>query len=299
MTRNLLFLATLAAVLLSPLRAHAGVWFEVLHAPCWTGDENNKKAPEGQEILYGRYRGAVDCFNDDFNGRGARTVLSIKAFQAWEYGTMFLYYDITGPWNGANSQTDVDGELAEDTANERGGFFGGITTTVSVKKVGEKFAGREFNWGPIADLELKYEMEHVAKFGMLNYYGLQWSLKQPFFDFVSVTTVIRDDSVFKGIDFQLGAAWQKSFSLASQDFIFGGFFSWGVFGEGEGVGNFEGLSGKPFFLTQPQLLWDFGKPIGFTPGKLYAGFEYQLAFNRYLIVGKTENVLQGMIRWNI
>jgi hypothetical protein len=260
-----------------------------------TGDENNVKGPAGPTGIYGRYRGSVDCFNDDFNGGGNRTVFSIKAFQAWEYGTMFLYYDITGPWNGANSQTGD----AQDTANERGGFFGGITTTVSAKKIGEKLAGREFNWGPIADLELKYEMEHVAKFGMLNYYGLQWSLKQPFFDFVSVTTVIRDDSVFKGIDFQLGAAWQKSFALGSQDFIFGGFFSWGLLGEGEGVGNFEGFQGQPFFLTQPQLLWDFGKPIGFTPGKLYAGFEYQLAFNRYLIVGKTENVLQGMIRWNI
>ncbi|HYH96257.1 hypothetical protein [Hyalangium sp.] len=295
MTRNLLFLATLVAVFLSPINAYAGVWFEVLHAPCWTGDEDNVKRPAGQEILYGRYRGAVDCFNDDFNGGGARTVLSIKAFQAWEYGTMFLYYDITGPWNGANSQTDGE----QDSANERGGFFGGITTTVSAKKLGEKFAGRELDWGPIADLELKYEMEHVAKFGMLNYYGLQWSLKQPFFDFVSVTTVIRDDSVFKGIDFQLGAAWQKSFSLGSQDFIFGGFFSAGLFGEGEGVGNFEGQEGNQFFLAQPQLLWDFGKPIGFTPGKLYAGFEYQLAFNRYLIGGKTENVLQGMLRWNI
>ncbi len=295
MSRHLLLLATFVAVFLSPLRAHAGVWFELLHAPCLTGDENNVKGPAGPTGIYGRYRGSVDCFNDDFNGGGNRTVFSIKAFQAWEYGTMFLYYDITGPWNGANSQTGDE----QDTANERGGFFGGITTTVSAKKIGEKIAGREFNWGPIADLEVKYEMEHVAKFGMLNYYGLQWSLKQPFFDFVSVTTVIRDDSVFKGIDFQLGAAWQKSFALGSQDFIFGGFFSWGLLGEGEGVGNFEGFQGQPFFLTQPQLLWDFGKPIGFTPGKLYAGFEYQLAFNRYLIVGKTENVLQGMIRWNI
>lgn len=294
MTRNLLFLATLVAVFLSPINAHAGVWFEVLHAPCWTGKEDNVKRPAGQEILYGRYRGAVDCFNDDFNGRAARTVLSIKAFQAWEYGTMFLYYDITGPWNGANSKTKGE----DDRANERGGFFGGITTTVSPKKIGEKIAGREFDWGPIADLELKYEMEHVSKFGMLNYYGLQWSLKQPFFDFVTVTTVIRDDSVFKGIDFQVGAAWQKSFSIASQDFIFGGFFQTGLFGEGEAIAPSVG-EGNRFFLAQPQLLWDFGKPIGFTPAKLYAGFEYQLAFNRYLITGKTENVLQGMIRWNI
>ena len=157
MTRKLLFLVTLAAVFLSPIKAHAGVWFEVLHAPCWTGDKNNVKHPTEGDLTYGRYRGAIDCFNDDFNGGGARTILSIKAFQAWEYGTMFLYYDITGPWNGANSKTDG----VQDTANERGGFFGGITTTVSPKRSARR-SGREFDWGPIADLEVKYEMEHVA-----------------------------------------------------------------------------------------------------------------------------------------
>ena len=295
MTRNLFIVAALAAVFLSPMKAHAGVWFELLHAPCWTGDKNNIHHPTEGDLTFGRYRGAIDCFNDDFNGHGSRTILSIKAFQAWEYGTMFLYYDITGPWNGANSKTDG----VDDRANERGGFFGGITTTISPKKIGEKITGRQFDWGPIADLEIKYEMEHVAKFGMLNYYGLQWDLKQPFFDFVSVTTVIRDDSVFKGIDFQVGAAWQKSFSISTQDFMFGGFFQVGLFGEGDGVGNFEGLKGNQFLTAQPQLLWDFGKPIGFTPAKLYAGFEYQIALNRYLISGKTENTLQGMIRWNI
>jgi hypothetical protein len=118
-------------------------------------------------------------------------------------------------------------------------------------------------------------------------------------DFVAVTTVIRDDSVFKGIDFQVGGAWQASFSILSQDFLFDGFIQVGLFGEGGGVGNFVGQKGNRFLTSQPQILWDFGKPIGFTPGKLYAGFEYQIAFNRYLIGGKAENTLQGMIRWNI
>ena len=130
--------------------------------------------PTPGDLTYGRYRGAIDCYNDDFNGHGNRTVLTIKGFQAWEYGTVFLYYDITGPWNGANSKTDGE----EDRANERGGFFGGITTTVSPKKIGEKIRGQQFDWGPLLDLEVKYEMEHVAKFGMLSYYGLQWDLKQ-------------------------------------------------------------------------------------------------------------------------
>jgi hypothetical protein len=290
MTRKLLFLATLIAVSITPLDAQAGVWFEVLRAPCLTGDGNDIKQDNG---VIGRYRGAIDCFNKDFNGNGTRTTLSIKAFQAWEYGTMFLYYDITGPFNSA---------VADDLSlNERGGFFGGITVTLSPKKIGEKIAGREFNWGLLADVQLKYEAEHVSKFGMLSYYGLQWDLKVPHLDFMSVTTVIRDDHSFRGIDFQVGAAFQKSFTVFTQDFIFATFFQAGLFGEGanKSTDPFALPEGNQFFLTQPQLLWDFGKPIGFTPGKLYAGLEWQVAYNRYLIEDKTENVLQGMLRWNI
>jgi hypothetical protein len=299
MTRKLLFLATLVAVFLSPVPAHAGVWLELLRAPCLTGGKKDIVHPPSDDVFpaYGRYRGAIDCFNDDFNGPGARTILTIKAFQAWEYGTMFLYYDITGPFHSALFPTRNKAK-GGDADNERGGFFGGITLTVSPKKIGEKVMARQFDWGPITDLEVKYEMEHVSKFGMLNYYGLQWGLKVPAMDFVSVTTVIRDDSVFEGVDFQVGAAWQKSFSIVSQDFIFGGFFQAGLFGEGKGKGAPFG-EGHRFFLSQPQILWDFGKPIGFTPGKLYAGFEGQIAFNRYLIVGKTESLIQGMLRWNI
>jgi hypothetical protein len=276
--------------------ARAGVWLELLRASCFTGDEDD--ATSQGEIF-----GSIDCFNKDFNGGAARTVLSIKAFQPWEYGFVFLYYDVTGPFNNADEKI---------TLNEKGGFFGGTTIGISPKKIAEKIAGHQFDWGPIADLSIKYEMEHVSKFGMLHYYGLQWDLTVPHLDFVSATTVIRDDRTLSGIDLQLGAAWQKSFSIASQDFLFGGFFQWGVFGEGKGnqVINLEIPSpgggtlevpaeGNWFFLSQPQLLWDFGKAITFTPAKIYLGFEYQLTFNRYLIEGKKENLLQGMVRWNI
>ncbi|SET27801.1 hypothetical protein [Stigmatella erecta] len=288
MFRSALLAATLFAVFLSPLNAHAGVWFELLRAPCLTGNGDDIKQDNG---VIGRYRGAIDCFNKDFNGDGSRTILSIKAFQAWEYGTMFLYYDITGPFN--------SGAASDLIPNERNGFFGGITVTLSPKRIAEKATGRQFQWGLLSDVSLKYEAEHVSKFGMLSYYGLQWDLAVPVLDFMNVTTVIRDDASFEGIDFQVGAAFQKSFSILSQDFILSGFFQTGLFGEGAGKGANAGSEGNQFFLAQPQFLWDFGKPLHFTPGKLYAGFEWQVAWNRYLIEGKTENVLQGMIRWNI
>ena len=289
----LLFLSIIAFS--SPARA--GIWLELLRASCWTGDEAKANT------MTGEVPDSIDCFNKDFNGGVARTVLSIKAFQPWEYGFVFLYYDVTGPFNNPSRHL---------TLNEKGGFFGGTTLAISPKKIAEKLAGHPFDWGPIADVSIKYEMEHVSKFGMLNYYGLNWDLKVPFMDFVSATTVIRDDRSLSGIDLQIGAAWQKSFSLASQDFMFLGFFQWGLFGEGTGKqiitveapvpggGTLEiPAKGNSFFLTQPELLWDLGKTVGFTPAKIYLGFEWQFAFHRYLIPDKTENVLQGMVRWNI
>ena len=290
MTFKPLFLVAILAVLLTSSNADAGVWFELLHAPCFTGDKDRIASDDG---VIGRYRGSVDCFNEDFNGGGARTVLSIKAFQPWEFGTMFLYYDITGPFNSAVA--DVP------TLNEKGGFFGGITLTLSGKYFSEKLLGRPLNWGPLSNVSFKYEAEHVGKFGMLHYYGLQWDLAVPGMDFVTATTVVRNDHVFRGVDLQVGAAWQKSFALGSQDFLFTGFFQAGLFGEGahRNPGPFDLAKGNRFFIAQPQLLWDFGKLIRFTPAKLYLGAEYQIAYNRYLIPDKTENVLQGMIRWNI
>lgn len=288
MRRNGWFAAAVAVGVFSSSTAFAQVSFELLRAPCFTGNRSQITQPDG---VHGEFKGAVDCFNEDFNGGGARTTFSIKAFQPWEFGTMFLYYDITGPWVSPTAIVRSD--------NEKGGFFGGITMTVSPKRVAEKLmGGSELKLPGLRDVEIKYEMEHVSKFGMLHYLGLQWALDVPFMDFLTVTTVVREDFSFAGVDLQLGGAWQKSFSLGSQDFVFGGFMQWGVFGEGAHV-SVPGLRGNRFFITQPQLLWDAGKLIQFTPRKIYLGFEWQFALNRYLIEGKTENVLQGMIRWNI
>ena len=293
MKRNLI-IPVFAAILLWSSSASANVWLELLHAHCWTGDKD--KINDAGEVP-----GSIDCYNRDFNGNYKRTVLTIKAFQPWEYGFVFLYYDITGPRNAAQAVAPTPGAKLLST-NELGGFFGGTTFAISPKKIAEKIAGHPYDWGIVADVSVKYEMEHVSKVGMLNYYGLHWDLAVKFFDFINVTTVIRDDRAFDGIDLQLGTAWQKSFSIGGQDFMFGGFLQWGLFGEGHSdvfsSPAFE-VTGNPFVTSQPQLLWDFGKLVHFTPAKIYLGTEYQFTINRYLIKDKSENLFQGMIRWNI
>src|SRR5215213_1595889 len=81
-------------------------------------------------------------FNKDFNGDTERTILSIKTFQPWDYGTFFMYYDITGPF------TPPDANV---TPNEKGGFFGGTSVTFSIKRIGQKIAGTEWDWGGLLD----------------------------------------------------------------------------------------------------------------------------------------------------
>ena len=280
-----LVIAVVAAMLAWSRDASADVWFELLHAPCWTGSDADIKQDDG---VYGEVSGSIDCFNKDFNGGTSRTLLSIKAFQPWKYGFVFLYYDVTGPFNKSGLTSLKD--------NEKGGFFGGTTVAISPKRIAEKIQNVTYDWGPLADIYVKYEAEHVSKFGMLHYYGLAADFKVPHLDFVSSTLVIRDDRAFEGVDLQLGAAWQKTFGLGGQSIVFGGFFQWGIFGEGDAPKLMT--TGRPFFLTQPQLLYDVGKLVHYDPSKIYIGFEWQFAFNRYLIKDKTENVLQGMIRWN-
>ncbi|WP_394850656.1 hypothetical protein LZC95_24760 [Pendulispora brunnea] len=238
-------------------------------------------------------------YNNDFNGAKERTIYTVKTFQPWQYGTFFLYYDITGPFTPPDSKV---------LPNEKGGFFGGQSFTLSAKRIGEKISGEKWDWGALGDVSLRYEMEHVSKFGMLMYYGLQWDLKIPGFDFVAATTVIRDDWSLKGVDLQIGGAWQMTIPLGNiTDFVFAGFVQWGMFGEGSGAIEFcdDGVDkcvhvqqkGAPFVTSQPQFLLDVGKLARITDRHFYAGIEYQIALNRYLQKGVNENLAQVMFKW--
>ena len=125
--------------------------------------------------------------------------MTIKTFQPWNYGTFFMYYDITGPF--APPDANV-------YPNEKGGFFGSVSLTLSLKSVGQQITGKKWNWGGLDDFSLRTELEHVSKFGSLMYYGVQFNFKIPRFDFVTALASIRDDWNLRGVDLQLGMAQQ-------------------------------------------------------------------------------------------
>jgi len=256
---------------------------------------SSSRADTSVELLHGWN------YNKDFNGGTERTVMTLKTFQPFKYGSFFMYYDITGPF------TPPDDKVLP---NEKGGFFGGTSVNLSAKRIGEKIAGQKWDWGALADVSLHSEVEHVSKVGMLTYFGPLFDLKVPYFDFVSASAVIRQDWSLAGVDLQLGGAWQITFPLGKvTDIVFDGFFQWGMFGEGHGTfttgpdekGQYTVVptQGRPFFMTQPQLLLDIGKLSTVVDRTFYVGLEYQFAFNRYLQPGVMENVPQIMFKWNI
>ena len=59
----------------------------------------------------------------------------------------------------------------------------------------------------------------------------------------------------------------------------------------------EGPGGKPYILTDPQLLVDVGNALGMSPGHVYAGVEYRYWHNKFGVEGVDEQVVQGMAAW--
>lgn len=237
----------------------------------------------------------------DFNGGTERTILTLKTFQPWKYGSVFIFYDITGPF------TPPDDKVLP---NEKGGFFGSISVNLSAKKIAEQIAGKKFEWGRLVDLSLHVEEEHVSKVGSISYMGAAFDFNIPHFDFVSMAAVARKDWTLAGVDLQLNGAWQMTIPLWKiTDLVFSGFFAWGIFGQGKGTftvgpdakGQYAVIptTGRPFFMTQPELLLDIGKLTTLVDRTFYAGIEYQLATNRYLVQGATEHVPQLMFKWAI
>ncbi|MFO0591639.1 MAG: hypothetical protein U0441_29100 [Polyangiaceae bacterium] len=238
-------------------------------------------------------------YNQDFNGNRERTIFTIKVYEPWQYGSLFLTCDITEPFLPASAAV---------VPNQKGGFDGNGAIEISVKKIAEKARGGPLAWGALEDLALHLEAETTSRIGALLYYGAGFRFRIPLFDYALATVVIRDDWALAGAALQLGAAWQMTFGLGKvTDLVFDGYFSWGVFGEGTGValagpdalGRYTEVpvQGRAFFISQPRLSLDIGKLSRLFDKTLYAGVEYQLAWNRYLQQGVSENVPQLMLRW--
>ena len=238
-----------------------------------------------------------DNFRDDIGYRKDKTTVTIEQFALWELGTMFFYYDITEP-------TTDDGQ--RDSPNQdafSNQFFGGISSTVSLTKA----TGKEFSWGFLKDVSVRAELENGSGNGSSNFqnyfYGLQYDIAVPGFDFVALNTVLRDNPHSRGVGIQIGGFWQMTWDFGRWNrYKFTGFFAtspWDgdIDPELEDDANPYSPSKRGRYLTtQPQFLYDLGYGLWGKQNRLEVGLEYAYFLNRFQLKDRDEKCLQYMVK---
>lgn len=239
-------------------------------------------------------------FRDDLGYREDKTTLTLEHFALWEMGTVFFYYDITEP-------TTDDGQNFNDSENTKysNQFFGGTSVTFSLSKI----TGKSFNYGIVKDVSIRAELENGSGNGNFNFqnyfYGLQYDLAIPGFDFFSLNTVLRDNPNDPGVGTQFGAFWQVTWDYGRWNrYKFTGFIAASPF-DGDQTRDTSdpakaGFSRKGQFLTtQPQFLYDLGYGLWGKQDRLEIGFEYAYFLERFQLKDKDEKVLQYIVKWTI
>jgi nucleoside-specific outer membrane channel protein Tsx len=238
-----------------------------------------------------------DGFRDDLGYREDKTTMTIENFSMWELGTVFFYYDITEP------TTDDNGTQAHGAYSNQ--FFGGISTTASFSKM----TGKDYSYGALKDVSLRLEIENGSGNGANNFqnyfYGLQYDIAVPGFDFVSLNTVLRDNPNNRGVGFQIGGFWQMTWDYGRWNrYKFTGFFAASPWDgdqdrseqSGFALENYPFTSKGQYLTTQPQFLYDLGYGLWGKQNRLEVGLEYAYFLNRFQLQNRDEKVLQYMVK---
>ncbi len=224
-------------------------------------------------------------FREDLGYEKEKMTMTLEHFALWELGTVFYYYDITEPFSKNNGDSSQ--------------FFGGIAPTFSFSKM----TGKDVSWGFIKDVSLRLELENGSGSGsnsFRNYfYGLQYDLAVPWFDFFSLNTVIRDNPVSRGVGFQIGAFWQKTWEYGRwSKFKFTGFLATSPWdGDQDPELKYFAKRGR-YLTTQPQFLYDLGYGLWGKPNRVEVGIEYAYFINRYQLKDKDEQSAQAMAKFS-
>jgi len=234
-----------------------------------------------------------DNFRDDLGYRKDKTTMTIENFSVWELGTVFFYYDITEP------STDDGNSLHSNRTNAFSNqFFGGISTTFSFSKMLDK----RVSYGIVKDVSIRLEIENGSGNGSNNFqnyfYGLQYDLIVPGFDFVSLNTVLRDNPNDPGVGVQIGGFWQMTWDYGRWNrYKFTGFFATSLSDGDQNSDKYPFFATKGRYLTtQPQFLYDLGSGLWNKQNRLEVGFEYAYFLNRFQLKDKDEKVLQYMVK---
>lgn len=203
----------------------------------------------------------------------------------WTWGDMFLFVDNIW-YNGPNGN---DGHT----------YYGEFSPRLSLGKI----SGRDLSFGPVKDVLIAatYERGESQADGTPNQnylLGPAVDLNVPGFDRLALNLYYRkpDGSTGKPSgQWQLTPTWAMTFPVGKSDILFDGFIDWVI--------NDAGSERRGDFISRnlhivPQIKYDLGKALDYTPGRLYVGIEYDYWSDKYGIedggyvsrnfVGKTD-----------
>lgn len=216
-----------------------------------------------------------------------KSTVTLQHASGYSLGRNFAFLDIL---KSNNQERNLSGQAEAPTE-----YYGEAYTTLSLSKLG----GTPFGFGPFKDFGLTaginagYKSHQLRSRPLVYLAGVTFDFAVPKGFFNVDVLAYRDHSCLAGISScpnyrgtqQITPSWSVPFSVGSVDAEFTGFAD---FIGSRGAGTVRQV------IAQPQLRVDIGKPLG-SPGKVYAGIEYQYWRNKYGNDGVNEHVPQLLL----
>jgi len=187
--------------------------------------------------------------------------ITFEHASGWTWGDMFLFVD--NKWY--NGLSGNDGHT----------YYGEFSPRLSFGKI----TGADLSFGPVKDVLLSATYERGEDRNRNYLLGPAVDLDMPGFDRLAINTYYRKPDGITGKpggQWQITPTWAMTFPVGKSDILFDGYIDWVV--NDKKNGNTEL---KKNFHFNPQVKYDLGKALDYTPGKLYVGIEYDYWSNKY------------------
>lgn len=255
----------------------------LLAAPAWAQGESEAPAepaaPSGfsawnVQALWGNQ------FQEPFVPQDvSKGIITFENAAGWSWGSSFFFVDIVASDHHDGHATEVYSEWYP---------------SLSLAKIN----GRKDGFGPFRDISPTLGINAGTKTNgahpLVFLPGVTWDLKVPHFNYVSIGTYVyiergKFDGEPNGCNattYQVTPSWSLPFNMGGAKFSFDGFVDF--------IGDHGECSSQ--VLSQTQLKYDLTS-FSDTPGKLYAGIEWQYWHNKFGIDGLDESFPQVMVQW--
>lgn len=186
--------------------------------------------------------------------------VTFEHVSGWSFGDLFFFVDSIHYNGGRNARGD------------NSSWYGELSPRFSLGKL----SGQAISFGPVKDVLLATTWEFGR--GDLNNYlvGPGFDLAVPGFDFVQLNTYYRRADTPDGARgvWQITPVWAWTQPLGKSDLLIDGFIDWVV-------DNDSRSGAHANFKFNPQVKYDLGKAMDWSPKQLYVGVEYDYWKNKY------------------